>query len=223
MDSVSIVSTVTWHLECTTFSAAEIMSFRPPADGFKMRMHYSLYASNLLGAVDAIQDALGEDFENTIKNSLPLGSFSGEEVFGYLRELRNGAVHRGVDLTAGGLVIGELVCAVAPQQVINRGGKKTYTAPTQLLVDLFRHSDQKIKPILEEALKPMLSTLSSPASEYDISQAHDFLNSVDHMPEWAKEMARKSISAKMISIGRQHSCEKLRHLLNTPFGHRVEL
>ncbi len=124
MDNVALASTVTWHLECAAFSAAEIMSFKPPADGFKMRMHYSLYALNLLGAVDAIHDVLDSGFETSIENALSLENFSGELVLGYLRELRNGVVHRGVDLTAGGVVIDGLVCALAPPQVTNRGGKK---------------------------------------------------------------------------------------------------
>ncbi|AZE95978.1 hypothetical protein C4J96_3879 [Pseudomonas orientalis] len=218
MDNETIASTVTWHLECAAFSAAEIMSIRPPADRFKMRMHYSLYAANLLGAVDAIQDALGPDFETAIESALPLGSFSGEQVFGYLRELRNGVVHRGVDLTAGGELIGELVCALAPTQVTNRGGKKVYFAPTRLLVDLFQHSDQKMKPILEEALDSVLSALSSTASEDDVAQAHDFLESVGHMPEWAKQVAKQSICAELITVVRRGQRDKLRCLLNLPFG-----
>ncbi|NWA86129.1 hypothetical protein [Pseudomonas sp. D2002] len=221
MDKETIVSTVTWHLEFAAFSAAEITNFKPPADAFKMRMHYSLYASNLLGAVDAVRDALGTGFETKIKSALSLGRFSGEEVLGYLRELRNGAVHRGVDLTAGGLVMGDVVCAVAPSQVTNRGGEKVYSAPTQLLIDLFRHGDEKMKPILEEALEPALSTLSASASECDVAQAYDFIDSVAHMPEWVKKKARQSLSAEMITAARQHSCEKLRRLLNMPFGQRL--
>lgn len=222
MDNLAIASTVTWHLECAAFSATEIMNFRPPADGFKMRMHYSLYASNLLGAVDAIQDAVDSGFETAIKNALPLENFSGEHVLGYLRELRNGVVHRGVDLTAGGVVIDGLVCALAPPQVNNRGGNKVYAAPTQLLVDLFRHGDQQLKPVLEQALEPVMSILCSPASEYDVAQAHDLLESVVHMPEWVKQGARQSINAEMITAGRQQHSEKLRRLLNTPFGHHLE-
>ncbi|MBH3400758.1 hypothetical protein I5S60_14395 [Pseudomonas fluorescens] len=218
MDYNTIVSTVTWHLECAAFSAAEVMSLRPPADGFKMRMHYSLYTTNLLGAVDAIQDALDPGFETTVEKALPLGSFSGEQVFGYLRELRNGIVHRGVDPTAGGEVIDELVCALAPAQVTNRGGKKVYSAPTRLLVDLFQHGDQKVKPLLEEALESVFSALSSAASEDDIAQLHEFLESVDHMPEWVRQGAKQAICAEMITAGRRRQCDKLRCLLNMPFG-----
>ncbi len=194
------------------------MGIRPPADVFKMRMHYSLYATNLLGAVDAIKDALDPGFETTIENALPHGGFSGEQVFGYLRELRNGVVHRGIDLTAGGEVIDELVCALAPAQVTNRDGKKVYFAPTRLLVDLFQHGDQKVKPVLEEALESVLSALSFPASKDDVAQAHDFLELVEHMPEWVKQGAKQSICAEMITAGRRLQCDKLRCLLNMPFG-----
>lgn len=218
MDYNTIVGTVTWHLECAAFSAAEVMSIRPPADGFKMRMHYSLYATNLLGAVDSIRDALDPDFEMTVEKGLSLGGFSGEQVFGYLRELRNGIVHRGVDPTAGGEVVDELVCAVAPAQVTNRGGKKVYVAPTRLLIDLFQHGDQKVKPLLERSLEPVFSALSSAASEDDVAQIHEFLESVDHMPEWVRQRAKESISAEMITAGRRLQCDKLRCLLNMPFG-----
>lgn len=222
MDNETIVSTVTWHLECAAFSAAEIMSLRPPADAFRMRMHYSLYATNLLGAVDSIRDALDPAFETKIENALPLGGFSGEQVFGYLRELRNGVVHRGINLTAGGVQIDELVCAVAPVQVTNRGGKKVYSAPTHLLVDLFRHGDQKVKPVLEQALESVLSAFSSPASEDDVVQAHDFLDSIAHIPEWVKQSAKQSICAEMITAGRRQQCDNLRRLLNIPFGLTLE-
>lgn len=218
MDNETIVSTVTWHLECAAFSAVEIVGIRPPADGFKMRMHYSLYATNLLGAVDAIKDGLGPGFETIIENALPLGGFSGEQVFGYLRELRNGVVHRGVDPTAGGELIDELVCALAPAQVTNRDGKKVYSAPTRLLVDLFRHGDKKVKQVLEDALESVLSALSSPASQNDVAQAHDFLESVEHMPEWVKQGAKQLVCTEMITAGRRLQCKKLRCLLKMPFG-----
>ncbi|WNJ84043.1 hypothetical protein [Pseudomonas canadensis] len=184
-------------------------------------MHYSIYASNLLGAVDAIQDSLDSGFETMIQNALPLGGFSGEQVLGYLRELRNGVVHRGIDLTAGGVVVDGLVCALAPQQVTNRGGKNIYAAPTTLLVDLFRHGDQKLKPVLEKVLEPVLSNFSSPASEYDVVRAYDFLESVAHMPDHVKQEARQSITVEAITAGRKQNCEKLRRLLNMPFGHRL--
>ncbi|MHC8388257.1 hypothetical protein ACYZTM_09520 [Pseudomonas sp. MDT2-39-1] len=213
-----LVSAVTWHLESAALSATEINAFRPPADSFQMRMHYSLYVTNLLSAADMVKEAHGESFESAIKDSLHVANFSGEEVLGYLRELRNGIVHRGIDPTAGGEVVDGVVCAIAPPQVANRSGNITYAAPIRRLADVFRHCDTAMKPVLERFLEPMLFAFTSVSPETLLAEARDALGSVTHMPDWAAELARENLNVELLEAARRHQSEKLRGLLRTSFG-----
>ena len=220
MTNDELVSAITWHLESAALSATEIIAFQPPADGFQMRMHYSLYVTNLLSAVDMVKEAQGELFESSIKESLHISNFSGEDVLGYLRELRNGIVHRGIDPTAGGEVVDGVVWAIAPPQVASRNGTFSYAAPTRRLADVFRHCDTAMKPVLERFLEPTLFAFTSVPPETLLLEARDALGAVTHMPDWARELARENLNGEILEAARRHQSEKLRRLLQASFGNR---
>jgi hypothetical protein len=183
-------------------------------------MHYSLYVTNLLSAADMVKETHGESFETAIRESLHVDNFSGEDVLGYLRELRNGIVHRGIDPTAGGEVIDGVVFAIAPPQVANRSGNATFAAPTRRLADVFRHRDTAMKPVLERFLEPMLFAFTSVPPETLLAEARDALGATTHMPDWAAEMARENLNVEMLESARRHQSEKLRSLLQASFGSR---
>jgi hypothetical protein len=114
MDDLDFLNALTWHLDCMALSLGEIERCHPPADIFQMRMYYSLYVSNFMSAVDFVSEKCGVPFNATLEASLSTLSLSGADVIGYLRELRNGVIHRGLDPASGGRVIKGVVYAVAP-------------------------------------------------------------------------------------------------------------
>lgn len=55
-NDLELVNGLAWYLECMHLAATSINNFRPPADLFQMRMHYSLYVVNLMSAVDMMRE-----------------------------------------------------------------------------------------------------------------------------------------------------------------------
>ena len=221
MTRLDLVGGISWHLECMVLATTAIDNFRPPADGFQMRMHYSLYLTNLMSAIDMVSEEHSTPFREALEDSLKTSNFSGAEVLGYIRELRNGVVHRGIDPTAGGMVVDGLVCAVAPSTVQNRGGARSYAAPAHLLRDIFIHCEIGTKPIVERFLESSFEELESVKPEAMLNDALNAIEEVQHMPDWAKEMARKHIQPEMLVKAQTHQVEKLRGLLRPRAGQRI--
>ena len=221
MRNIAFLSGISWHLECMVLAAAAIDNFRPPADGFQMRMYYSLYLTNLMSAVDLVFEIHGNPFQTALEDSLRTSNLSGAEVLGYMRELRNGIVHRGIDPTSGGMVVDGVVCAVAPPTVQNRGGARSYAAPTHLLRDVFIHCEIGTKPIIERFLASSFEELASVKPEAMLNDALNAIEAVPHMPDWAKEMARQHMEPEMLVKARTHQIEKLRGLLKPRAGQRI--
>lgn len=212
------LSGISWHLECMVLAAQEIDNFRPPADGFQMRMHYSLYLTNLMSAIDIVHEIHGEPFRLELVGSLTTPSLTGDQVLGYIRELRNGVVHRGIDLTTSGIVVDGVTCALAPTTVTNRFGTLSYTAPSFLLRDIFIHCEIGIKLIIERFLESTFDELTKVTSE---EMLNDFLNEIEaapYMPDWAKEIARNHIKPEMLMQAKAQQTEKLRELLKPRAG-----
>jgi hypothetical protein len=218
--SVRVLSGISWHLECMVLAASAIENFRPPADSFQMRMYYSLYLTNLMSAIDMVKD-IHKPFQTALEDSLRTSNFSGAKVLGYIRELRNGVVHRGINPTGDGEVVDGVVCALAPATVQDRCGACRYAAPTRLLRDVFIHCEIATKPIIERFLEPDLGELTSVRPEAMLNDALKTIEAAPHMPDWAKEMARKHMGPEMLLKARTHQIEKLRSLLKPRPGQRI--
>ncbi len=221
VENLELLNGIAWHLECMVLSAAAIDNFRPPADGFQMRMQYSLYVTNVMSAIDMVLEIHGTDFQTALEDSLKTSNFSGAEVLGYIRELRNGVVHPGIDPTSGGVVVDGVVCATAPPAVQNRVGTRSYAAPATLLRDIFIHCEIGSKPIIARFLEPSLEVLASVKPEAMLNDALKAIEAVPHMPDWAKEMGRRHMEPEMLVKVQTHLIEKLRGLLKPRAGSRI--
>ncbi len=221
MSDIEILNGISWHLECMALAAAAIDNFHPPADSFKMRMHYSLYITNLMSAIDMTYEKYGLPFQEVLKENLTTSSFSGAEILGYIRELRNGIVHRGINPTSGGMVVGGVVCAMAPPTVQNRRGSPSYAAPAPLLRDIFLHCEIGTKPTIEHFLEAGFKEVASVKSEVVLNEALNIIAATPHIPDWAKEMARKNLTKEMLVKAQTHQMERLRGLLKPRTGPRI--
>lgn len=221
MKGIWLVNGIAWHLECMDLTREAIDNFRPPADSFQMRMHYSLYVANLMSAIDMMLETDGAVFQMALKDNLKTSKNSGDEVLGYIRELRNGIVHRGLDPTSGGLVVNGLVCAVAEPIVTNRSGVQSYSAPAHLLRDILVHCDIATRPVIKKFLEPTLAALASEQPEETFRKSLDAIDAVPHMPELAKAMARTHTSPEMLATAKAQQFAKLRRLLQIDTGCRI--
>lgn len=221
MRNIEFLSGLSWHFECMVLAAAAIANFRPPADGFQMRMYYSLYVTNLMSAVDMVFEIHGDPFQTALKDSLKTSSLSGDEVLGYIRELRNEIVHRAIDPTSRGTVVDGVTCAVSPPTVQNRSGARSYAAPAYLLRDIFIHCEIGIKPIIERFLESSFEELASASPEAMLTDELNAIEATPHVPSWVKEMVRRHMEPGMSVKVQTHLIERLRGLLKPPAGHRI--
>ncbi len=199
-------------------SAAAIDSFHSPADGFQMRMHYSLYLTNLMSAIDMVHDVHRTPFQTALEEGLRTSNVPGAEVLGYIRELRNGVVHRGIDPTSSGVVVDGTVCAIAPPVVQTRCGSRSYAASAWLLRDVFSHCEAGTKPVIEHFLESGFEELASVKPEEMLSDALITIQGTPHIPDWAKDMAPKLMETEMLVTAQAHHIEKIRGLLKRSAG-----
>ncbi len=223
MTNIELLNGVSWHLECMVLAAGAIDNFRPPADGFQMRMHYSLYLTNLMSAIDMVCESYGNPFQTALKDGLRTSNFSGTDVLGYIRELRNGVLHRGTDPTSDGVVVDGIVCAMAPPTVQNRSGSLSYAAPAPLLRDIFVHCEVTTKPIIEHFLESGFEEIASVKPERLLTDLLITIEAAPHVPSWAKTMAREHIHIEpnVLADAQNHYIEKLRGLLKLSGGQRI--
>lgn len=213
MNSIDSLHGLVWHLECMSLSGREIENFHPPADSFQMRMHYSLYLTNLMSAIDMVAEWCGEPFNSELLDGLKTPSLSGSDILGYVRELRNGVVHRGVDPTNGGTQISGCVWAVSPPTVKDRKGVRSYSAPTPLLRDLFIHCEVRAKPIIKRFIQPNVERLNSISPDAMLADIFGTMEAFPHVPDWVTEMAREHITTEILEMARTHHWGKLDDLL----------
>ncbi len=213
MTPEEVFNGIGWHLECMALSVSAVEGFRPPADSFQMRMNYSLYLVNFMSVVDMLKELHGTMFELALAAELPLNDASGLDVLVYLRELRNGIVHRGVDPTSGGIVVEGIVSAMAPSTIQNRNGSQTFSAPVRLLRELFRHCEVKAKPIIRQFLEPVFKEYAARTPEQMFQEALDFIDTAEHIPDFMKKMAKQSITPEMFARAKDAPLSKLRNLL----------
>ncbi|CUX45928.1 hypothetical protein AGR7C_Lc120052 [Agrobacterium deltaense Zutra 3/1] len=218
MDDVDFLGALTWHLDCMALSLEEVLGYRPPADGFHMRMHYSLYITNFMSTVDFVAEKYGSGFIASLEESLATTNFSGAHVLGYLRELRNGVVHRGLDPCSRASVVNGVVCAVAPSEITNRSGRQNYSAPVDLLLELFLRCETSVKPVIQKYIEPSMLAVTSKDPNDALTSMVEIINADQFIPDWVKEISCKTLTVDMMVESSVHQTEKLRKLLVPRLG-----
>lgn len=93
-----------------------------------LRVHYSNYFVNLLSAIELISQGPtpGEQsFSAALDAAYSFTEFpSGAENYGYIRELRNAIVHRGLDIASAVHFAADVPLLVAPHTIANRSGNR---------------------------------------------------------------------------------------------------
>ncbi|WP_411508028.1 hypothetical protein [Brucella anthropi] len=190
-----------------------IDNFRPPADLFQMRMHYSIYITNFMSALDMLKEVFGSSFTDALDEAFESPDTSGDNIRRYLRELRNGVVHRGVDPTGSGIVVDGVTLALAPRCVENREGTRSFTAPAKLLRDIFIHCEINAKPVIECFLNENITEYNSVPSATMLDEVVSSVEIAPNMPDWVKEISVGSITSEMLMDARNNQINKLRNLL----------
>jgi len=103
-------------------------------------MSHDLYFSYLFGAIDHVCDHLRDDptAQRAFNYQVAVG-FGDANSNGYVRELRNEIVHRGLDLSAAAHSDSATLYVPCPPTVTDRKRNKVYTSPFTYTIQLTTH------------------------------------------------------------------------------------
>ncbi len=190
-----------------------------------MEIYHYLYLSNTLAAIDLVgetfhrQDFRKPPYENNYErdiitafdSALKNPGMTGKEAYAYVRELRNSAVHRGLDSAAAGHSNDHHVFALCPATVNDLNGKNTYRCPCKYMVELGELTNLVFNTVIYEELDRRQAFESGPP-QVSQQDALDFLNSSDAMPDWAKGMAREAYQIDFRRVVAEAATTRMREL-----------
>ena len=189
---VSFIDGLLWYLETRNWAFARIKACPIGSLPQDIKMYHYLYFSNLLGAVDLVDDfvrALGKISAFSV--GLEHG-FSGQIDFKYVRELRNAIVHRGLDPAAAGHANDNVILVLCPPHVCDRAGHRTYTCTFKYTTELAECCNRVVNTAIFEALETN-GFLSSGKLIVSKEQVLDDIKCSTAMPDWAKSMAQNAL------------------------------
>jgi hypothetical protein len=202
-----------WYAECMDRALLEIRSFSPPAND--VRFYHSLFVVNLMSLVDRSGELFGIDVSQQWSACLNgHGGLNGENNIGYVRELRNAVVHRGLDIAASGVVISDHVRAVAPSVIADRSGRRgPFKAFGATLFEIFEVCRSTVGPVILTAAEPLLKEIEQVSLNDLRANYLDEMEATGLVPEWVKKMAREGVTRIPFDDVRSFHSNKLRSLL----------
>ena len=106
-----LVSAVGWYFDNKNYHLEKAIAFRSPLsvnELKEMRIAYSNYFVSLMAAIEILRERgykHRQSFTEELYDSFSFEGHSGKEFFGYLRELRNSIVHRGLDIASAAIFL----------------------------------------------------------------------------------------------------------------------
>lgn len=182
--------------------------------------HYLLYLHALLDLAD---EMAGGSVSPLWRQALGgLGEFDGRYNASYLRELRNAAIKRGVDITSKGKVANDQTCALAPE-VSDRSREKSYRPFDPWLRNIFHHADIALAAATEPLLRQLVSEAEAIGNEAVSRTARRGVAAARHMPTEIKIMALQALSDMDLRFAKEHHVEQLHGMLaaTPPAGLKV--
>lgn len=229
MKEREVVLSIKWYLELKNFSLSKVLAFKTPLsveDQQAIRMYYSQYFVGLMSAIDycsAEKSDSHKQFLSDLKDTLAFDADK-KNNYCYLRELRNSVVHRGMDIMGAAHVVNDIPLFVAPEQVFNYNGEKSYKRFGYYLIEIVDRVESVIGPVFlgilerEKCLDPFFVDKEAARLE-----SMNYILQSDVMPDWAKQIAVRTLDEvdydKMVIDDR----EALRRLLYYKYPMLIEM
>lgn len=205
-----------WYAECMDRSIKQIRDFKLGANNDEFRFSHTMFIINLV----SLLDFSNEIFDNKIvpeweKNLDGIGGKSGKNNSGYIRELRNAAIHRGFDLTANGTVIENRPLAIAPDEIGDRHSRRPpFNRFTYTLCETFEICRLLSGVIVLKFAEPSLKILES-KSLHDINNDIIFyVKNSNYLPYWVKNSIENNIDKFTENWTPSINAKKLRDLFS---------
>ncbi len=178
-----------FYMRNKRYAVSRLKTFIPPLDDMRlaeMQVAYGLYFNSLISVIDYINKDLAQA---KIVNDL-ITIVGGEENYGYIRELRNSIIHRGLDVSSAGTAIENLniIVPFSPYYVQNQSGNKKYYPFTNNLLQLVKKTES-INLFIFNICKQLQITEYKPMTKesYKLRIIND-----PYMPDDVKRMALKT-------------------------------
>ena len=194
-------SALEWYFESKNLAIKNALVFRcplSPEQQKELRQYYSEYFVALVSATELLCESNYEfsaRFKEQLNAALSFDPFpDGKGNYDYIRELRNSIVHRGLDICSTAHVYDDRLLVVAPTNVSDRNGRKSFSAFGSYLIEIVAKCEETVGPLiskhLEEVgvLKPLLTQDQARA------EASRYFAETPAVPEWVKQNASNFIS-----------------------------
>jgi len=175
-----------------------------------IEVYQYMYLANALGACDLVGETFyGSDFRKpayeTPYDKAVIQAFDqvvvstsqvrGKEAYGYVRELRNSVVHRGLGSAMAAHANDQFVFALCPPKVTNVNGKGTFRAPWKYMPELAAASTVAINTVIAAELGGRGTLEAYEATIAPLSDVLKFIDDSEAMPDLVKGMARQAFSS----------------------------
>lgn len=193
-------NTILFYLKNKRDTISKMLKCYPPVDSDKMRGLYEIYFNSFISVFEYITNDLQQrDYQSKIETSL-----KSADNYMYIREFRNGFIHRGLDLSMSGEVIEELniVVPVAPNLVYGKhkkdGTQKEYHKFTDNLFQLVILCEDCNKIIYDFCNANNLINLINTTNEEYLTELKKFDNIPDFVYDFVKTFDFTKIYNKTI-------------------------
>ncbi|QLH66864.1 hypothetical protein HXV88_10645 [Aeromonas veronii] len=191
-DNLEQLHTTYWFVQKMNLGLSKINAMHPPADTFELQLYYGLYFESLLSLIDYFgdkDDRIRQEFHSAL---LPVGGVD-KNPNTYIRELRNGVVHRGLSITGRGSVLDGIVRLHLPPQVpLKKSGYVTAPDGFKYVHEVIDFIENTYRSVLLAAFERM--KMFDLPDDAQAEKAHtamlDAFKQTDQIPEELKSLVK---------------------------------
>lgn len=182
-----------------------------------LRIHYSNYFICLFSGIDVLggtSSMMGGNFKKKLNMAFRSCSEpESEDNYSYIRELRNGIVHRGLDIASQAHFDATFPLLVAPPAVSNRDGTKNFAAFGFYLLEIIKVCEMTVGPTIEAHLDSVGVLNKEIDKKSWGDESRHLIKYSQAIPTVFKNIALESLNSLDLAMLHQIRVEKLRELL----------
>lgn len=214
-------SALEWYFESKNLAIKNALGFRcplSPEQQKELRQYYSEYFVALVSATELLCEPSYEfstRFKEQLNDVLSFEAFpDGKGNYGYIRELRNSIVHRGLDICSAAHIYEDRLLVAAPTKVPDRNGRKSFSAFGKYLIEIIAKCEETVGPLISKHLEEVGLLKSLLTQDQARAEANRYLVEAAAVPDWVKQNASSHISQLDFVQLQVSAIEKLVGLLN---------
>lgn len=209
-----------WYFELKNFSFKKAISYHghlSAEDLNELKIYYTQYFSAIISATELFREKEyinnAKFKESLLKNFIFDDHTDGVENYNFLREFRNGLIHRGMDIAARADMIDNFPVIHSPKVSRNQSGKKAHKSFGTCLIDLIEKCESVIGNIFLEHFKECEIDKIRVPHEQALAVAKNIILDSVGIPEEARKFALVQIEKTDFNKAQTEFFEQLFKLL----------